>query len=148
MAESLETLRRSVGDDDAVQDGFLRVVEGRDPAGLSNPGGYWYSASRNARRDRHRRDAAEGRAIRAWLAVRPPATEPERWSDDQISRLHLAIENLEGRRRRLVDLELVGIRSAGALAEALGISEGAARVLRHRTYRQLREMLSPGGTAA
>lgn len=148
LADGLDAQRRSLGDDDAVQEGFLRVVEGRDPTGLANPPGYWHSASRNALRDRRRREAAERRAIRAWLDVRPPAVEPERWSDDQISGLRAAIESLEGRRRRLVDLELGGLRRVGDLAEALGITEGATRVLRHRTYRQLRAMLSAGGTVA
>jgi RNA polymerase sigma factor (sigma-70 family) len=148
LAEGLDAQRRSLGDDDAVQEGFLRVVTGRDPIGLANPPGYWYSASRNALHDRRRREAAESRAVRAWLDLRPPATEPERWSEDQIGGLRTAIERLEGRRRRLVDLELGGVRRVGDLAEALGITEGAARVLRHRTYRQLRAILSAGGTAA
>jgi len=148
MAEGLRAQRQIVGDDDAVQDGFLRIIERRDPGGLSNPRGYWYSASRNALRDRQRRQAAERRAIRAWLDIRPPASDRERWSEDQLSDLHLAIDRLMGRRRRLIDLELSGIRNVDELAESLGITQGATRVLRHRTYRQLRAFLSADGAAA
>jgi RNA polymerase sigma factor (sigma-70 family) len=141
MAEGLAAQRRTVGDDDAVQDGYLRVVQHGDLRGLANPMGYWYSAARNARRDRQRRESAEGRAIRAWLEIQPPGGHPERWSDDQLDDLLRAVDGLTGRRRRLIDLELEGRRDLRDLAATLGISEGAARVLRHRTYRQLRATL-------
>jgi RNA polymerase sigma factor (sigma-70 family) len=142
MAEGLEAQRLSVGDDDAVQEGFLRVIQLRDPAQLSNPRGYWYSASRNALRDRRRRELVERRAVRAWLDIRALGCDPGRWSEEQLGDLHLAVEKLAGQRRRLVDLELAGMRKLSDLAKALEISEGAARVLRHRTYRQLRALLA------
>ncbi len=47
MAEGLAAQRLLVGDDDAVQDGFLKVLVG-GVANLDNRGGYWYAASRNA----------------------------------------------------------------------------------------------------
>jgi RNA polymerase sigma factor (sigma-70 family) len=141
IAEGLEAQRLSVGDDDAVQEGFLRVIRLGDPAGLTNPRGYWYSASRNALRDRRRRESAERRAIRAWLEVRAPDPDPVRWSEEQLGDLHRVIEKLPGQRRGLIDLELGGMRKLSDLAEALEISHGAARVLRHRTYRQLRDLL-------
>jgi RNA polymerase sigma factor (sigma-70 family) len=148
MAEGLEAQRLSIGDDDAVQEGFLRVIRLRDPSGLSNPGGYWYAASRNALRDRRRRELVERRAIQAWLDVRAPAPDPGRWAEEQIGDLHRAIEKLSGQRRRLVDLELGGIRKLSDLAKALEISDGAARVLRHRTYRRLRALLLAEAQAA
>jgi RNA polymerase sigma factor (sigma-70 family) len=154
MAGALQTLRRSVGDDDAVQEGFLRVNEAWDPLTLSNPKGYWYAASRNALRDRQRRQAAERRAIQCWLGTQcqlethSGVDEGVSWSEERLADLRSASSQLRGQRRRLIDLELQGIRNVADLAAALGITAGAARVLRHRTYRQLRALLSPGGMAA
>ncbi len=55
--------------------------------------------------------------------------------------LRWAVGQLQGLRRQLIELELSEVREVRALAFALGISEGATRVLRHRTYRQLREVI-------
>jgi DNA-directed RNA polymerase specialized sigma24 family protein len=142
LAHGLEAQLRSVRDDDAVQDGFLRVVQRRASDKLANPQGYWYMASRSALHDRHRRQVAEDRAIRSWLETQGRGQEPERWSAQQLSDLRRGIDQLQGNRRQLVDLELNGLHQGRALANALGISEGATRVLRHRTYRQLRELLA------
>lgn len=142
MAEGLAAQRRSVGDDDAVQDGFLRIVQHGDLPGLANPLGYWYSAARNARRDRQR--ARVGRTASDTSVARGPTPPPATRSvgrDGQLDDLRRAVEGLEGRRRRLIDLELEGRRDLRELAATLGISEGAARVLRHRTYRQLKAVL-------
>jgi hypothetical protein len=54
------------------------------------------------------------------------------------------VKGLRGQRRRLVDLELGGVTRIGDLAEVLGISPGAVRVLRHRTYHQLRGAVTEG----
>jgi RNA polymerase sigma factor (sigma-70 family) len=142
LAQGLPEQRRRVGDDDAVQDGFLRVVGRRERRALTNPQGYWNEASRSALRDRQRRQASEARAIRRWLETGPGHSEPERWSEEQLDDLRRGIDELRGHRRRLIDLELEGIYRGRDLAEALGISEGAVRVLRHRTHRQLRALLA------
>src|SRR5580698_7079589 len=110
MAGALQSLRRSVGDDDAVQEGFLRVIEARDPATLRNPKGYWYAASRSALRDRQRRQAAERRAIQSWL-------ETQRWLetksdvdesggrfDERLGDIRCAASKLCGQRRRLIEM--------------------------------------------
>ena len=142
MATGLEAQLTRVGDDDAVQEGFLRVLRRSHPGSLDNPQGYWYRASYNALVDRRRRLVTEDRAIRQSLEVCPREAEQERWSDDQLADLRRGIGDLRGKRRRLIDLELSGVYEGRPLAEALGISEGAVRVLRHRTYRQLRALVS------
>ena len=142
LANGLQAQLRSVGDADAVQDGFLRVVQRRGPDKLANPQGYWYRASQNALNDRQRRRSAENRAIRSWLETQPRNQEADRWSEEQLSDLQRGVDQLQGRRRQLIDLELSGVRECRALADALGISEGATRVLRHRTYRELRMLLA------
>ena len=163
LAEGLTAQRLRVGDDDAVQDGFLKVLAG-GAADLDNPGGYWYVASRNSLRDRLRKEASERRAVGIWLEIqrfegRPhyglpgcehrdelgpsPGTPDD--SDRRLEALHRSVASLRGRRRQLVELELEGVRSVAKLSERLGISPGATRVLRHRTYRQLRGRLLGDG---
>jgi DNA-directed RNA polymerase specialized sigma24 family protein len=141
LAQGLPAQLRTVGDEDAVQDGFIRVVRRQGWASLKNPHGYWYATSRNALRDRHRRRAAEERAIRSWLEMQPRDGEPENCPEGQLVTLRWAVGQLQGLRRQLIELELSEVREVRALAFALGISEGATRVLRHRTYRQLREVI-------
>jgi RNA polymerase sigma factor (sigma-70 family) len=141
LAHGLEAQLRSVGDADAVQDGFLRILQRRGSDKLANPQGYWYRASRNALHDRQRRRLAEDRAIRGWLETKTRDQPADRWSAEQLANLRRGVDQLQGRRRRLIDLELSGVREGRELADELGISEGATRVLRHRTYRQLRELL-------
>ncbi len=142
MATGLKAQLTRVGDEDAVQEGFLRVLRRSDPVPLTNPQGYWYRASHNALVDRRRRGVIEERAIRQWLDVCPREAEQERWSDDQLADLRCGIGQLRGKRQRLIELELSGVHEGRPLAAALGISEGAVRVLRHRTYRQLRAVVS------
>jgi len=142
MATGLNALLKSVGDDDAVQEGFLRVQRRRHPGNLANPQGYWYRASHSALLDRRRRRVTEERAIRQWLEVGPRDAEQDRWSEGQLADLRRGIGKLSGKRLRLIDLELSGVHDGRLLAEELGISEGAVRVLRHRTYRQLRALVS------
>ena len=141
MATGLEAQLRSVGDADAVQEGFIRVQRRRHPESLANPQAYWYRASHSALLDNRRRRVTEERANRQWVEVGPRQAEKQRWSDAQLADLRRAIGELRGKRQRLIDLELSGVHEGRLLAEALGISEGAVRVLRHRTYRQLRDLL-------
>ncbi len=145
LPQRLSAQLRVVGDEDAVQEGFIRDVKRQAWNSLRNPHGYWYQASRNALRDQHRRRAIEDRAIRSWLEIHSQDNEPGRWSEQDLSDLRKGIEQLRGHRRQLIDLELSGVRPVAAIAGELGISEGAVRVLRHRTYRQLREFISPAG---
>jgi RNA polymerase sigma factor (sigma-70 family) len=146
-AEGLESQLRVVGDADAVQDGFVRAMRCRGPAKVLNPQGYWYRASLSALRDRHRRQATEERAIRQWLEIKPREGDRDRWSEEQLSALRGAIEELDGRRRQLIELELSGVRRSRDVAKVLELSEGATRVLRHRTYRQLRAAVERVETA-
>ena len=56
---------------------------------------------------------------------KPRDQEADQWSEEQLADLRRGIDQLQGRRRQLINLELSGVREGRALADALGISEGA-----------------------
>jgi RNA polymerase sigma factor (sigma-70 family) len=146
-ARLLPRQRQSINDDDAVQEGFLRMAR-RGTQGISNPGAYWHSAARRAQIESYRKARSERSAIARWLQVQR-AQEPEHeLPEEMLTLLKDSVEGLRGRRRQLVDLELGGLARIGDLAECLGISPGAVRVLRHRTYRQLRKAFTEGSALA
>ena len=115
-------------------------------------------------RDHLRKEASERRTVEIWLEIqrfegrapdgRPgcehldelelsPGTPTD--SDRRVEALHRSVAGLRSCRRQLVELELQGVRSVAELSDRLGISPGATRVLRHRTYRQLRARLLGDG---
>ena len=91
MATGLEAQLRSVGDADAVQEGFIRVQRRRHPESLANPQAYWYRASHSALLDNRRRRVTEERANRQWVEVGPRQAEKQRWSDAQLADLRRAL---------------------------------------------------------
>jgi RNA polymerase sigma factor (sigma-70 family) len=141
VARLLPRQRQLIDDDDAVQEGFLKMAK-RGTRDLENPGGYWYTAARRAQIERRRKTEAEQRTVASWLEIQQ-APPPMAYLDDSVVR-HLAelVEGLKGKRRALAELELSGTTRVSDLAEHLGISAGAVKVLRHRTYRQLRQALT------
>lgn len=141
IARLLPTQRRRIDDDDAVQEGFLRMA-GRGIQGLENPGGYWYTAARRAQIERLRKAQAEQRTVSRWLELQSAEQPVEEAEESLLQRLsELVEEKLRGRRRELARLELAGITRVSDLSRILGISPGAVKVLRHRAYRQLRQAL-------
>jgi len=133
---------RAVGDEDAVQDGFLRIFQRSNCVAPKNLKAYWYSASKNALTDRSRRLSAERRAVGRLSEVIPMTDEATRWSEQQVRDLISIANDLSGRSRLLIALELQGTRNISELSDSLAMSEGATRTLRYRTYRQLRAALS------
>ena len=141
IARLLPRQQQRIDDDDAIQDGFLKMAR-RGTQGLENPGGYWYTAARRAQIERNRKAQVEQRTVSRWLElqrIENPRVEPD---DSLVRRLSEAVDSqLKGKRRALAQLELAGITRVSDLSELLGISPGAVKVLRHRTYRQLRQDL-------
>ncbi len=152
ISRLLPKQRQLIDDDDAIQEGFLKMAK-RGTRGLENPGGYWYTAARRAQIERRRKAEAEQRTVARWFEIQQiqqleiqqiQQTEPPlRYADDSaIRQLPELVEGLRGKRRALAELELAGTTRVSDLAEHLGISPGAVKVLRHRTYRQLRQALN------
>jgi DNA-directed RNA polymerase specialized sigma24 family protein len=61
-ARLLPRQRDSINNDDAVQEGFLRMAR-RGMQRLANPGGYWYTTSRRVQIERHRRPGSKPRPL-------------------------------------------------------------------------------------
>lgn len=131
----------AVRDEDAVHDGFIRTLVKVDREEVANPQGYWYVASRRALIDRARRKAAERRALRRWAEQAGHEPDIDDEADIPAEALGDAIAGLNERGRALVELELAGVVGAAELADRLGTTAGNIRVLRHRTYRRLAEIL-------
>lgn len=140
VAAGLHEQRRAVRDEDAVQEAFLRLVLVVPAARVTNPGGYWYRTARRVQIDQRRHAAAARRTERRW-AESEALLKPEPLDLDRIERLRRAVSYLPTGRRRLAELELAGVTDLGELAEKLRLSRGATKVLRHRTYRQLRRLV-------
>lgn len=142
IARFLPRQRHRIEDDDAVQEGFLRMAR-RGTQGLENPGGYWYTAARRAQIERLRKAQAERRTVSRWLVLQTPEQPCDDVDDSLLQQLSELVEGeLRGKRRALAKLELEGITRVSDLSRLLGISQGAVKVLRHRTYRQLRQSLT------
>jgi RNA polymerase sigma factor (sigma-70 family) len=60
----------------------------------------------------------------------------------EVSHLEDCMSQLSGRARELIRLGYIEARGHDEVARALNISEGNARVLRHRTLASLRECMS------
>ncbi len=141
VARLLPRQRQLIDDDDAIQEGFLKMAK-RGTEGLENPGGYWYTAARRARIERLRKAEAEHRTVARWLETQQAEQPPAHPDDSVIRCLGELVAGLKGKRRALAELELAGTTRVSDLAEHLGISHGAVKVLRHRTYSQLRQALT------
>jgi RNA polymerase sigma-70 factor (ECF subfamily) len=131
---------------DAVAEAFSRAYErwGR-VAAMASPTGWVYRVALNEIRRRERRRRIEARLLqrRADLGPAPPPdVDPELWA---------AVAALPRREREVVVLRYVGDLREREVAEALGISEGAASAAlvaaRRRLARSLDTRTTPPTTA-
>ncbi len=130
---------------DLTQETFLRVHRARDRYRRGAPVGPWVITiarrlsidalrRRAARRDRLTRDGAVPEQ------VAPVADEPTpKWLVDEV---RAAIEALPESQRVVVAMHKLDGQPLAAVASALGINEGAARVRAHRGYKRLRTTLA------
>ena len=113
---------RSVHDaEDAMQDTLVKAMAGidqvREPSRIRE---WLLQIARRVCIDRHRRQR-EAQPLPEQL----PA--PERTIDPRLEQLHVALTELPEDCREAISLYYLDGRSTAAVAEALGISEGAAR---------------------
>lgn len=134
---------RCCGDEDALQEAYLRLQR-CGLSGLDDPVSYWRRAARNAAVDAHRFDQRQQKVLAGWdleLARLDQDFDDELVGDERIASLRCAIERLPVRRRALIEAELSGVHDTAELAARLHTTPGAVRVLRHRTYADLRRIL-------
>ncbi len=139
VAESM--LGRAAAED-AVQEAFLRVVRSRESYNPSRPFAPWFytilrNVCRDVLRDRGRGpDTVSGDAIRA---VTADATPP----DERLGMREL-LEEISPGQRAVLELRLLHGLPFRRIAEALGISEEAAKKRAQRGLRDLRGLFFGG----
>ncbi|MBX3467788.1 MAG: sigma-70 family RNA polymerase sigma factor [Planctomycetes bacterium] len=101
----------------------------------------------DALRRRRREGAALGRRGAAPASDDPRAVDPDHDHDHDLARVRDALEALSPRQRDVVLLRVVEGERFPALARALGISEGAAKVHLRRALDRLRDLLGRASAA-
>lgn len=142
-------LMRWVGDralvSDLTQETFLRVHRARERYHRGAPVGPWVlTIARRLSIDALRRKAAKrDRVTRDGVVPEQHAPVPDeptpKWLVDEV---RAAIEALPESQRRVVAMHKLDGMPLAAVAEVLGINEGAARVRAHRGYKRLRVTLA------
>jgi RNA polymerase sigma-70 factor (ECF subfamily) len=137
--------RKHLRSDDAaaelVQQVMLRLIESLRAGSVREPdriASFALGMARNVAQEirRHRAKRAnfdeEGHA---------PTTRAEPDDPLETRRVTTALQTLDERSRTVVVLTFYGDRSTGEIAEALGLTPGNVRVIRHRALQALREQL-------
>lgn len=129
--------------DDLVQLTFISVVRsrGRFIAG-SRVRPWLYAIATNAARDQLRRRHGEELAGPEEMRVHDEGVEPAFRDSGLEQRIRKALEQLPAGQREAIVLHRWEGLSFGEIAEAVGISETAAKVRAHRGYERLRELLA------
>ncbi|MGH7776898.1 MAG: RNA polymerase sigma factor [Candidatus Dormibacterales bacterium] len=115
------------------------------PAGQT-PSAWIFRIARNAALDHHRRASSRVRLERT-LAAQPEAfSDPAGLAEDRLRHADLmaAVAALPNRQREVVSLRHAAGLSFREVAELMGCSEDAAKMLHHRALRALRERLGEG----
>lgn len=121
---------------DAVAEAFSRAYEQWPRvASMDSPGGWVYRVALNELRRCMRRRAVESRLLRRerLRSIPPPDIDPGLWD---------AVAALPRRQREAVVLRYVGDLTERDVANALGVSEGAASAALVAGRRQLAEQLA------
>ena len=133
--------------EDLVQTTFLSLVRSRGRYEKGTAVRSWiYAIAANAGRDALRRRRSRREAGWPSGGGFEPAGEPLAERDPAAVRaIELALGQLPVDQREAVILHKLHELSFGEIAQALGISEGAAKVRAHRGYTRLRTLLGPVG---
>lgn len=96
----------------------------------------------NLRRDRTRKmDSLDDSHAQTLVAEEPPPS-----STYSVPRLAEALTALTERERTIITLSFYGEQSASEIGEALGLSPGNVRVIRHRAVARLRSLMGAEGS--
>jgi len=132
--------------DEFTQDVMLILVEALATAKLEEPErlpgfvlGICKNLARDRARQRERRAALLDEYAAAVASLTPVVSEKPTY---EILHLEDCLTNLSHRAREVVRLAFGEAKSHGDIAQALSLSEGNVRVLRHRSLGALRECLA------
>lgn len=102
--------------------------------------------ARNATTDELRRHARTTN-LESWLDLPDPhsSVEQQAVANDEMRRVATALAQLPFSQRRIVELRLIGMRTA-EIAEVLDMSESAVNTAHFRAYARLRDLLAEPGT--
>ena len=111
------------------------------------PSAWLFRIARNAALDHHRRVQSRGRLERALAAQPQPLEDPVRLAEARAwhAELLAAVARLPDRQREAVSLRHAGGLSFREVAEVMGCTEDAAKMLHHRALKALRELLREAG---
>lgn len=139
--------------EDVVQTAFLQAFTGLDGFAGTAPFSTWLT--RIAVNEALMRSRRRRRLERATLQLvpdgdgRPGTPEQEAASREAVERVQAAMPHLAVHHREVIQLTTLGELSHAAVAERLGVSEGAVKVRLHRARQALRGLLvEPGGVRA
>jgi RNA polymerase sigma-70 factor, ECF subfamily len=142
-AYGLRHLRDSTAAQDLVQHVLLAVLRAVREGSIEDLGrldGYVLGTCRNAVMDMRRGEARQRRLAEDAAAELPEGYEPE-WSGVDRVRLEHCLRGLEPRDRAVVLAIFVEDRDADEIGEAMKLSAGNVRVIRHRTLARLQTCL-------
>jgi len=132
--------------DEFTQDVMLVLIEALDGGKLEEPErlpGFVLGICKNLARDRARQRERRSGLLATYAAELPsfvtPAAEKPTY---EILHLEDCLSSLSARAREMVRLAYAEAASPADIAKALAVSEGNARVLRHRTLAALRQCMS------
>lgn len=132
--------------DEFTQDALTLFVEALRQSSIREPervGGFLLGICRNLAldraRQRDRRRALWERYGDVFDAFTPAASESHAY---EVAQLEDCMSQLSRRAREVVRLSYIEAKSHADVARELAISEGNARVLRHRTLQALRECMA------
>ncbi len=137
-------LRERARAEDATSEVFLRALERIDSYRGGSFVAWLFAIARNAVTDDHRRSRPEAREPSPH--VRDRDATPEDWVviSAQWQAVREALGGLSDDQRAVVELQVAGW-SGSQIADALGKSEAAVKMLRLRAVRKLRELMLEAG---
>lgn len=142
----LRHLRDEQAARDLVQQVLLAVIEALRQGRVASPvriDAFVLATARNISRDMRRSDLRQKRVAEQASAALPEGWEPE-WPRADRVRLEGCLRGLEPRERAVMTMTFAEDRGAEEIGQALGLTSGNVRVIRHRTLRRLRSWLEGG----
>jgi RNA polymerase sigma factor (sigma-70 family) len=128
-----------------TQDVMLHLLEALRQAAIAEPArlpGFVLGICRNLARDRARQRERRETLWQTYATDLPEVTPGVERLTYEIMHLEDCLSTMSRRAREVVRLSFVEAATPQELAQALTLSDGNARVLRHRTLQSLRECMS------